>query len=150
MEGDQIYNVPVTEPEYNALNGLELREVLIGKMREMMRNHPAFVAALAHHGVEYSIEIKVRSWPYEPGQTHKIQGKGEAAVGGRVPPQVKPKVEKNEEKIGGPLKVEGKVRYPDKEREEANLPVPEKTATADGAISDYASGEDPTRAFDRD
>ena len=98
---------------YNGLRGDEVREILTHALNQKLLEHPAFQAAIAHHSVKYKITVEMSSYPFE--KTHEAVIQGTAATEGEVPAGAV--------KVSGTVVIEDNIRFPDKAREEAGLPL---------------------------
>ena len=131
MNDPQGLTVPqMGRPTYNGLRGDEWFEVLVSDFRKMLQESPAFTAGICHHSPRYMMRLRISSSPYEAINTEKFERK-DVVDDGPAPPGTVVQT--------GEFEKEHTVRFPDLEREQAGLVVPDLRPSADGSISDFQS-----------
>lgn len=126
----------MTQPSYNGLRGDELLEVIVHNIKAKLSEHASFTAGIAHHSPKFNWVLNISSSPYEPVNTHVIEGdEVKREDDGEPPPGA---VEQ-----AGKFEISKEVKFPDKEREDAGLVVPDLQGTGDGSLSDYAENPFP-------
>lgn len=126
----------MTQPSYNGLRGDELLEVILHNIKAKLVEHPSFTAGIAHHSPRFKWVMNISSSPYEPVSTHEIEGdEFKREDDGDPPPGSIQQAAKFE--------IDKEVKFPDKDREDAGLLVPDLQGTGDGSLSDYAENPFP-------
>lgn len=125
----------MTQPSYNGLRGDELIEVIVHNIKAKLADHPSFTAGIAHHSPKFKWVLDISSSPYEDTQTHVIEGDEFKRDDGETPPGSVKQV--------GKFEITHEVEFPDKERENAGLVLPDLQATGDGSLSDYSENPFP-------
>lgn len=126
----------MTQPSYNGLRGDELLEVIVHNIKAKLADHPSFMAGIAHHSPKFKFVLNISSFPYEDTQTHVIEGdEFKREDDGEPPP--------GSVHQAAEFEISKEVKFPDKEREDAGLVVPDLQGTGDGSLSDYSENPFP-------
>ena len=130
---------PINRPRYHyaSIFGPEWRALLLKCMADEMAHIWAFQAGAMHHAPKAKITMELESLPFT-----KFTVKAECSV--KTPGEAPPV-----DVVKGKIVIEHKVEYPNKEREQAGLPVPSAVTSSDGSVSDYPEGVDPIDAANK-
>lgn len=120
-----------TRPQYNALNGEELRYLILKELDKKLGDYDEFRPHLTYNKFMYLVDVQVAVDAYPMSQTTKASAMAQGKSDGYVPDEgAKPK------RFNFSFGTKEPVTKPDQVRAEAGIPVPKTTPTADGQIVD--------------
>jgi hypothetical protein len=119
------------KPQFNAINGEELRYLVLRELDKKLQDYDEFKAHLAYSKFMYLVEVKVAVDAYPQSKTidATIMAEGKSA-------DYKPDPGAQPRKFSMSWGSKTPVTKPDELRKEAGIPIPKTTPTTDGQIVD--------------
>ena len=120
-----------SKPQFNAINGEELRYLILRELDKKLGDYDEFRSHLAYSKFMYLVEVQVAVDAYPQSKEVKatVLAQGQS-------PDYKPAPNAEPRKFSMKWGSDKPVTKPDELRKEANLPVPKTTPTPDGQIVD--------------
>lgn len=120
-----------SKPQFNAINGEELRYLILRELDKKLGDYDEFRSHLAYSKFMYLVEVKVAVDAYPQSKTVEatVLAEGKSA-------DYKPAPGAEPRRFAMSWGSKTPVTKPDELRKEANLPVPKTTPTPDGQIVD--------------
>jgi hypothetical protein len=120
-----------SKPQFNAINGEELRYLILRELDKKLQDYDEFRPHLAYSKFMYLVEVQVAIDAYPQSKTVNatVMAEGKSA-------DYKPAPGAEPRKFSMSWGSKTPVIKPDELRREANLPVPKTTPTPDGQIVD--------------
>jgi hypothetical protein len=119
------------KPQFNAINGEELRYLILRELDNKLKDYDEFKAHLAYSKFMYLVEVQVAVDAYPQSKTVSATVLAEGKS-----PGYEPAAGAAPRKFSMSWGSKTPVTKPDELRKEAGIPVPKTTPTADGQIVD--------------